>query len=295
MKTAHVVIVTGLSGSGKSTAIRALEDLGFYCIDNLPIVLMDKFLTLAEHHDEIRRVALGIDARERRFLDRFQEAVARVRADGHRVDVLFLDCDDEVLIRRYSETRRRHPLEGESGSLAAGIVAERKLLAGVRDAATWPIDTSVLNLHQLKAMVQQAYEAAGTRRMGVSLVSFGFKHGAPREADWQIDCRLLPNPYFVEGLRPKTGVDPEVRAFLEGRDEWRPFLDHLWGLLRFALPLHEVEGKPMLTVALGCTGGQHRSVAVCEALAERLRADGVPVRVTHRELAVRNDETGKES
>lgn len=294
MKTAHVVIVTGLSGSGKSTAIRALEDVGFFCIDNLPIVLMDKFLTLAEHHDEIRRVALGIDARERRFLDRFQEAVARVRADGHHVDVLFLDCDDEVLMRRYSETRRRHPLEPETGSLAAGIAAERKLLAGVRDAATWPIDTSGLNLHQLKLMVQQGYDTAANHRMGISLVSFGFKHGAPREADWQIDCRLLPNPYFVEGLRPKTGRDPEVRAFLEARDEWRVLLDQLTGLLRFALPLHEQEGKPMLTVALGCTGGQHRSVAVCEALASRLREDGFPVRVSHRELTDMPDESGKE-
>ncbi len=295
MKTAHVVIVTGLSGSGKSTAIKALEDVGFFCIDNLPIVLMDKFLTLAEHHEEIRRVALGIDARERRFLDRFQETVSRVREDGHRVDVLFLDCDDDVLMRRYSETRRRHPLEPETGSLAAGIEAERKLLASVRDAATWPLDTSRLNLHQLKAMVQQAYGTAGSRRMGVSLVSFGFKHGAPREADWQIDCRLLPNPYFVEGLRPKTGLDPEVRAFLEAREEWGPFLDHLERLLRFALPLHEAEGKPMLTVALGCTGGQHRSVAVCEALAARLREDGVLVRVSHRELAVQAEEPGKES
>lgn len=295
MKTAHVVIITGLSGSGKSTAIRALEDVGFFCIDNLPIVLLDKILTLAEHHEEIRRVALGIDARERRFLDGFQEAVSRVRADGHQVDVLFLDCDDDMLMRRYSETRRRHPLEPETGSLATGIAAERKLLAGVRDTATWPIDTSELNLHQLKAMVQQAFGPTMSHRMGVSLVSFGFKHGAPREADWQIDCRLLPNPYFVEGLRPKTGLDAEVRAFLEGRDEWQPFLDRLLALLRFAVPLHEAEGKPMLTVAVGCTGGQHRSVAVCEALAATLRDQGVPVRVSHRELAEQPEEPGKEN
>ncbi len=285
MEKAHVVIVTGLSGSGKSTAIRALEDLGFFCIDNLPVVILDKFLLLADEHAQVRRVALGIDAREREFLPHFAEAVEGAQALGHTVDVVYLDASDEVLIRRFSETRRRHPLEPEAGTVADGIALERQVLAGVRSLATWVLDTTRLNVHQLKAMVQHAYEP-GKRRMGVHLLSFGFKHGVPHEADYVFDCRLLPNPYFVETLRPKSGLDPEVREFLEARPEWTTLRALLGKLLEFAIPLHEAEGKPVLTVSFGCTGGRHRSVAVTEAIAEWLRAGGYAVRVQHRDMDV---------
>ncbi len=283
MSTAHVVIVTGLSGSGKSTAIRALEDIGFFCIDNLPLVILDKFLTLAEDHPQVRRVALGVDARERLFLDAFPETLARIRAQGHRVEVLFLDCQDEALLHRYSATRRRHPLEAEAGSLAAALALERRLLEPLKDQAAWTIDTTSLNVHQLKARVMQAWDPEKSRRTGVVVMSFGYRNGVPREADYVIDCRGLPNPYFIEELRPLTGRDPEVRGFLEGKPEWEPFRDRVLDLLRTSLPLHEAEERPVVTIAFGCTGGQHRSVALAIAVADALRADGHAVSVTHRE------------
>lgn len=284
MSSAHVVIVTGLSGSGKSTAIRALEDLGFFCIDNLPLVILDKFLTLAEDHQQVRRVALGVDARERLFLDAFPETLQRVRALGHRVEVLFLDCQDDVLLRRYSATRRRHPLEAEAGSLAAALALERLLLEPLKEQAAWIIDTSSLNVHQLKARVMQAWDPERSRRTGVVVMSFGYRNGVPREADYVIDCRGLPNPYFVDTLRPLTGRDPEVRQFLEERLEWAPFRDRVLDLLRTSLPMHEAEERPVVTIALGCTGGQHRSVALAVVVADALRADGHVVSITHREL-----------
>jgi UPF0042 nucleotide-binding protein len=290
LKTAYVIIVTGLSGSGKSTAIKALEDLGFFCIDNLPLLVLDKVLTLAEQHDEILRVALGIDVRERAFLVSFPETLARIRTLGHEVDVLFLDASDDVLVRRYSETRRRHPLEGEAATVGEAIDLERRMLAELREKATWVLDTSTMNVHRLKQAVQQGYDPARGHSMSITLMSFGFKHGSPREADYMFDCRLLSNPFFIQELRPMTGLDADVLAFLEARPEWPPFLDHVTELLRFALPLHETEGKPVLTAAFGCTGGQHRSVAVTEAIAARLRDAGREVRTIHRDLDDRHDD-----
>jgi len=284
VSTAHVVIVTGLSGSGKSTAIRALEDIGFFCIDNLPLVILDKFLLLAEDHEQVRRVALGIDARERLFLDTFPEALARVRAQGHRVEILFLDCQEEALLRRYSATRRRHPLEAEAGSLAAALELERRLLEPLKEQAAWIIDTSTLNVHQLKARVMQAWDPGRSRRTGVVVMSFGYRNGVPREADYVIDCRGLPNPYFVDDLRPLTGRDPEVRRFLEEKPEWPLFRDRILDLLRTSLPMHEAEERPVVTVAFGCTGGQHRSVAMAVVVAEALREGGHAVSLAHREL-----------
>lgn len=288
MGKAHVVIVTGMSGSGRTTAIRALEDVGFFCIDNLPIVLLDKFLLLAERHEEIRRVALGVDIRERGFLQAIAATLGEVRSLGHRLDVIFLDATDETLIRRYSETRRRHPLSGETVSLAEAIQRERGMLEGVRSQADWVVDTSELNVHQLKALIQQAYDPQAASRMTVSVVSFGYRHGVPRESDYVFDCRFLPNPYFVDGLRAKSGLDAEVRDHVRGQPEWEEFFARVTGLIGFTLPRHEKEGKPLLTVAFGCTGGRHRSVAVAEAVAEWLREQGCPVRVTHRDV----EETG---
>ncbi len=288
MGKAHVVIVTGMSGSGRTTAIRALEDAGFFCIDNLPIVLLDKFLLLAERHEEIRRVALGVDIRERGFLHALAATLKEVRSLGHRLDVIFLDATDETLVRRYSETRRRHPLSGETVSLADAITRERKMLQEVRSQADWVVDTSELNVHQLKALVQQAYDPQVASRMTVSVVSFGYRHGVPRESDYVLDCRFLPNPYFVDRLRAKSGLDPEVRDHVVGQPEWKEFFDRVSGLIAFVLPRHEREGKPLLTVAFGCTGGRHRSVVVAEAVAEWLRDSGVPVRVIHRDV----EETG---
>lgn len=288
MGKAHVVIVTGMSGSGRTTAIRALEDAGFFCIDNLPIVLLDKFLVLAERHEEIRRVALGVDIRERGFLHALAATLQEVRSLGHRLDVIFLDATDETLIRRYSETRRRHPLSGETVSLADAISRERKTLQEVRAQADWVVDTSELNVHQLKALVQQAYNPTGATRMTVSVVSFGYRHGVPRESDYVFDCRFLPNPYFVDRLRAKSGLDPEVRDYVVGQPDWKEFFERVSGLIGFSIPRHEREGKPLLTVAFGCTGGRHRSVVAAEAVAEWLRDRGVLVRVIHRDV----EETG---
>jgi len=288
MSKAHVVIISGLSGSGRTTAIRALEDAGFFCIDNLPIVLLDKFLVLAEHHEEIHRVALGVDTRERGFLKDFRTTVLDLRARGHRLDVIFLDAADEVLIRRYSETRRRHPLGDESTSLQEGIARERRMLAELRSLADWVVDTSELNVHQLKALIQQAYDPHAALRIAVNVVSFGFRHGVPRESDYVFDCRFLPNPYFVDGLRARSGLEAEVRDFVTGHPEWERFFERLRGLLEFTLPLHEREGKPLLTLAFGCTGGRHRSVVVAEAVAAWLREQGRLVRTIHRDV----EETG---
>ncbi|NOZ01514.1 MAG: RNase adapter RapZ [Deltaproteobacteria bacterium] len=284
MPKAHVVVVTGLSGSGKSTAIKSLEDLGFFCIDNLPVVLLDKFLTLAEQQDEFDRVALGIDVRERGFLDLLVGTMETIRGLGHRLDVIFLDASDDVLIRRYSETRRRHPLGSETSSLAADIELERKMLSDVRTHAGWVIDTTDLNVHQLKSLITKVYDPKKASSMTVSVVSFGFKRGLPRAADYVFDSRFLPNPYFVDELRACSGKCREVREFLESGPEWGAFLSRIEELLKLTIPRHEEEGRPVLTVAVGCTGGRHRSVAVVEALARRLKHIGLPVRLTHRDI-----------
>ncbi len=280
----HVVIVTGLSGSGKSTAIRALEDIGFFCIDNLPIVILEKLLIIIDDNHEMHRIALGIDARERRFLSSFGETLDLIERMGHPVDVLFLDASDEVIINRFSETRRRHPLEGESGSITEAIARERAMLAVLRERARWVIDSSSLNVHQLKSMVQRAYDPHKTVSMNVTALSFGYRLGVPREADYVFDCRLLSNPYFVPELRRLSGQDTAVKDFLAARPEWTGFVSRLADLIRFALPLHEAEGKPLLTLAFGCTGGRHRSVAVAEAVAELLRQEEHAVRVVHRDI-----------
>lgn len=283
MNLSHLVIVTGLSGSGRTTAIRALEDAGFFCIDNLPLPLLDTFLFLAKDHDQVRRVALGVDVREKTFLAHFSEVLGRVRALGQPVDVLFLDTQDEELLRRFSATRRRHPLESEAGSLSEAILQERRLLEPIREQATWVIDTTDLNVHRLKSLIQGTW--GGPRReMGILLTSFSYRNGVPREADYVLDCRGLPNPFFEDALRPLTGRDAPVREWLQGRPEWSATRQRIEDLLATTLPLHEAEGRPVLTVAFGCTGGQHRSVAMAEEVAEGLRRTGRTVTLNHREL-----------
>jgi len=283
MNLAHLVIVTGLSGSGRTTAIRALEDVGFFCIDNLPLPLLDTFLFLAKDHDQVRRVALGVDVREKTFLSHFPEVLARVRALGQPVDVLFLDTQDEELLRRFSATRRRHPLEGEAGSITEAILQERRLLEPIREQATWVIDTTQLNVHRLKDLIQGAW-GGPARKMGILLTSFSYRSGVPREADYVFDCRGLPNPFFEDSLRPLTGRDGRIQEWLRSRPEWVETRQRISDLLALTLPLHEAEGRPVLTVAFGCTGGQHRSVAMAEEVAEVLRRSGRTVTVNHRDL-----------
>jgi UPF0042 nucleotide-binding protein len=280
----HAVVVTGLSGSGKSTALKVLEDLGFYCIDNLPAALLPRFLELWQSsREDIGRVALGIDVRERRFLQDVPGVFDELRGAGVQLEVIYLEASDDVLVRRFSETRRPHPA-AEGGAVADGIRRERDALRGVRELADRIIDTSAFTVHELRAALRELLETPESGRMTISLVSFGYKHGLPTDADLALDCRFLPNPFFVEELRPKTGTDPEVAAYVLERPDAQEFLEHVLALLRFTLPRYQHEGKSYLTIAIGCTGGRHRSVVLVEELRGRLAAAGHRVLVRHRDF-----------
>ncbi len=279
----RVVIVTGLSGAGKSTAIHALEDLGFFCVDNLPAALFRDLLAVCRSGG-VTKVALGMDLRSREFATSVPRLLAPIRAAGYRVELLYLDATDEALIRRYSETRRRHPL-AEGDSAVDGIRRERALLADLRSVADQVIDTTGLNVHQLRDAIRERYLAdSRVKRLTVTLVSFGFRHGLPPEADLVMDVRFLPNPYFVESIKAFDGSEPEVARYVFQSPAAAEFLDRVASMLDFLLPLYEREGKAYLTVAIGCTGGQHRSVAMVLALAERLDRARYVVRVRHRDV-----------
>ena len=266
----RTVLVTGMSGAGKSTTTRALEDLGFFCIDNLPVVLLPKMTELAAAAgEEIRRLAIVIDAREGRFLSEAPHYIAEVRKGGHPLEVLFLEASDDALIRRFSETRRRHPLAGKGG-VADGIHRERALLNDLRHLADQLIDTSGLTVHELKALIQSRFSTAQAAGPNLSIMSFGFRYGIPSQADLVFDVRFLPNPYFVPELRPFTGVDPRVAGYVLERDETQLFLRKIVDLCEFLLPLYQRERKAYLTIAVGCTGGKHRSVAIAHELTRRL-------------------------
>ena len=280
-----IIVITGLSGSGKSFAIRAFEDNGFFCVDNFPALLIPKFIDLCQgYQEEIRRIALGVDLRGGRFLGALPEVLADLRAQGHHVQVLFFDASDDVLLRRFSETRRPHPQAGRE-SIQEGISRERKALESIRALADKVIDTSNFNVHELKReMEQQFCQAPSARRMALFLTSFGYKFGIPHDADMIFDVRFLPNPYFVNELRPKSGTDSEVRDYVLGNTETQTFLDQLYDLLEFALPLYAREGKSSLTLALGCTGGRHRSVVLVEELQKRFDDSGFRINVKHRDI-----------
>jgi UPF0042 nucleotide-binding protein len=280
-----IIIITGLSGSGRSFAIRALEDNGFFCIDNLPALLIPKFIDLCQgYQEEIRRVALGVDLRAGQFLGALPEVLAELRGAGHHVQVLFFDAADDVLLRRFSETRRPHPLAGQ-GSIQDGIFRERKALESTRALADKVIDTSDFNVHQLKReMEEQFCQAPTARRMALFFTSFGYKFGTPHDTDIVLDVRFLPNPYFVSELRDKSGLEPEVSAYVLAEPETRAYLDRLYALLEFILPLYEREGKSSLTLALGCTGGRHRSVVLVEELRKQFAAGDFPIHVKHRDI-----------
>lgn len=279
------VIITGLSGAGKSFAIKCFEDMGYFCVDNLPTTLIPTFAELcAQSTREIRQIALGIDVREGEYLAHLVEILRELRAKGHPVEILFLEAGDESLVRRYHETRRRHPL-AESGNVLDGIRAERKATAHLREIADRIVDTSGLTVHQLKELLVDFYGATKSRSpFTVSLVSFGYKHGIPYDSDLVFDVRFLPNPHFVEGLRTLDGRDVTVREFIFKHEESRQLLDRLKEFLKFLLPFYQREGKAYLTVAIGCTGGRHRSVALVEELRSFLEALGFPPAVTHRDV-----------
>lgn len=279
------VIITGLSGAGKSYAIKCFEDMGYFCVDNLPTTLIPTFADLcAQSVREIRRIALGVDVREGEYLVHLVEILQELRAKGHPTEVLFLEAGDETLVRRYHESRRRHPLAG-NGNILDGIRAERTATAELREIADRIIDTSQLTVHQLKELLVETYGREGVRpTLSVALVSFGYKHGLPYDADLVFDVRFLPNPHFVEKLKSLDGRDPAVREFVLGHPETQQFLERLRELFRFLLPFYQREGKAYLTVAIGCTGGRHRSVALVEELRGFFEGLGFPPNVTHRDL-----------
>ena len=279
------VFITGLSGAGKSYAIKSFEDMDYFCVDNLPTTLIPTFADLiARSGQTIRRVALGVDVREGEYLSHLLDAIRELKARGHAVEVLFLEAGEEALVRRYHETRRRHPLAAE-GNVLEGIRAERKAMSHLREIADRIVDTSVLTVHQLKDLLVEFYVTPKARLgLATSLVSFGFKHGVPFDADLVFDVRFLPNPHFVPGLRPLDGRDARVREFVLEPDECRELLGHLTGFLAFLLPRYEREGKAYLTVAVGCTGGRHRSVTLVEELKRVLGGLGYAPAVVHRDL-----------
>jgi len=281
----EVVVVTGLSGSGRSTAIHVLEDLGFYCIDNLPAVLVPRVLELCtSSRERINRVGLGIDLRERQFFADYPRVLDELRRAGYRLEVLFCDASDEVLVRRFSETRRPHPLGGAGGPLAA-IQRERAELVEVRERADRILDTSALTIHQLRDELLRLYRTPNAAdSLTVLLVSFGYKFGVPTDVDTVLDARFLANPFFVDELRAKTGCDPAVAAFVLDRPETQEFLRLVEALLDYTLPLYRREGRSYLTVAIGCTGGRHRSVVLAERLGQDLARQGCRVQVQHRDM-----------
>lgn len=273
----QIVIVTGLSGAGKSTALRALEDIEFTCVDNIPVPLVTQMVDHLAHEGDRDKLAIAIDARQRRALTAWQQTITKLRSSGHRLEVMFLDASDQVLLRRFSETRRRHPLSGDD--VLDGIRRDRELMAEMRQGAAI-VDTSQLNTHQLKAIIQDRY--GGTGKLAVTIVSFGFKHGLPLEFNLVFDVRFLPNPYFEPSLTHLDGRDPDVAKFVLG-PEGSEIVRQVEGLLRFALPQFQKEGKLYVTVCVGCTGGRHRSVAVVEELRRRLASDW-DILVRHRDV-----------
>jgi UPF0042 nucleotide-binding protein len=277
------IVVTGLSGAGKSYAIKCLEDMGYYCVDNLPPTLIPTFADLcAQSTRGISRIALGIDIRAGEYLRPLAEVLSQLRARGDATEVVFLDASEEALVRRYHESRRRHPI---GGALLDSIRAERKALADLRELADRVIDTSHITVHQLKQTLGELYgEPTPHVGLRVNLVSFGYKYGVPYEADLVFDCRFLPNPYFVQELKAHDGRAPEVRQFVFEQAESRELMTRIEELLAYILPLYQREGRAYLTIAVGCTGGRHRSVALVEELRGFFEKQGAPLTVTHRDV-----------
>ena len=281
----QIVVITGMSGSGKSTALRALEDLGFFCVDNLPIVLLPKFLNIQSDPSKmISKVAMVMDLREQGFLEKYPRIFKRLREQGYVIEILFLDAGDEALLHRFSETRRSHPL-AVKGSIMEGIAMERQKLAPLKLMADRIIDSTSSNVHQLKDVIQRIFLSPGAeKRLIIHVTSFGYRYGLPVDADIVLDVRFLPNPYFVDSLKKHDGHHPAVRDYILASDEGRRFIEKLFALMSFLLPLYEKEGKVRLHIALGCTGGKHRSVAMANELAAYFSDKGYNIQANHRDI-----------
>lgn len=284
MKDIRLLILSGPSGSGKSTAINALEDIGYFCVDNLPVSLLPKFMELLEQSAEIAMVAVVVDVREREFLKGFSRVFNSLKEAGYNTELLYLEATDEAIARRFSETRRRHPVAWEESPLE-GVAKERELLKDIRSHADKLVDTTGFNVHQLREVVKQYYSGSVTHeRMILNIISFGFRYGVPTDADIVMDIRFLPNPYFIESLKGLDGTDASVVDFVLACEETKEFLARFKDFLSYLIPLYRKEDKSYLTIAVGCTGGRHRSVVVADLLTDELISDVVVVRRRHRDI-----------
>lgn len=285
MAKGNFVIVTGLSGAGKSTALNNFEDLGYFCVDNLPTTLIPKFAEIClQLKDKIKKVALGIDIREGDFLDDLFSSLEELGKMGFSHQILFLEASNSILVRRYSETRRKHPLDTEGRSMLEVIIKERKRLMGIKERTDKIIDTTTLTPQEFKQVIFSSFrETPELDTMNVNLVSFGYKYGIPVDADLVIDTRFLPNPHYIERLRPLTGNDPEVSRFVLKSAVTQKFLRKYFGLLKFLIPYYIKEGKSYLTIAIGCTGGRHRSVIIVNKLKKFLDKK-YPVKTQYRDI-----------
>jgi UPF0042 nucleotide-binding protein len=281
----EVVFITGMSGAGRTQVAKVLEDVDFFVIDNLPPSLLDKVVELAfGPGSSVERLALVADVRGREFFARLVDAIQELREAGTNVRVVFLEADEDTLVQRFEESRRRHPA-ADGGGMLAGIRAERELLVELRGIADLIIDTTELNVHELRDRVVESLGSPGAATLRIKVVSFGFKHGVPRDADLVMDVRFLPNPHWVDELRPFSGRDEPVRDYVLGQPATRPFLEAFQGLLDVVIPGYVEEGKRYLTIAIGCTGGKHRSVAISDSIGDYIgRTTDVPVTVDHRDL-----------
>lgn len=281
-----LLILTGMSGAGKSTAFKMLEDLGYFCVDNLPIPLLKSMIDLTDQPSvKEQKVVVGIDIRSGEQLSLLQEVLTELRDDGKKYNILFLDAEDEVLIKRYKETRRNHPLSGME-RIQAGIVKEREAIAFLKKQADYIIDTSHLLTRELKEELQRIFVAEENfQSLFVTVMSFGFKYGIPSDADLVFDVRFLPNPYYVAELRPKTGNDIEIQQFVMAHKEAHEFIDKLDDMIQFLIPNYIKEGKNQLVIAIGCTGGKHRSVTLVNQLYQRLVGnDTIGLKIEHRDI-----------
>lgn len=280
-----ILILTGLSGSGKSTVLRALEDIGYFCVDNLPLSLLPAFLQMqAPAIQNGRKIALVMDVRTEGFIQNYAQVFKRLEDQGYHLHIIFLEADEGTLIRRFSQTRRQHPL-ADHDTIIQALNQERNSLAGLRQLAHRIIDSSHYNPHQLRELIKDDYsELLPRQRMSLHLISFAYKKGIPPEADMVLDVRFLPNPYFVDKLQPLTGEDPGVREYVLEKPETQAFLKHLFTFVDFLLPRYQEEGKTHLTLAIGCTGGQHRSVVIATALGQHLNQSNYPFTLIHRDM-----------
>jgi UPF0042 nucleotide-binding protein len=281
----RILVITGMSGSGKSTAVRALEDEGYYCIDNLPVRLFKRFVDLIEKSGEtFKGIVLVADIRGREFLKGYESVFKKIRAAGNSIEILFFDALDEVLVRRFSETRRRHPADDHC-SVSEGIRIERERLSGMRQMATRIIDTSEFNVHQLKDFILRIIRGdEGDNPFAIEVQSFGFRYGIPMESSIVMDVRFLPNPFFVPELKEFSGLDDAVREYIVDQPLTAAFIDYFFPMLDMLVPAYQQEGKAYLTISIGCTGGRHRSVALAEITAMHLQSIWPSVRITHRDI-----------